>query len=58
MKACLYFYYENYFKKYSVGNKRIVRKLPLEVFHERLIHHFDIRFKKNDLRWPQRTKTK
>jgi hypothetical protein len=51
-------YDDTFFEKYSIGNKRIVSKLPLEVFHERLIHHFDIRFKKNDLQWPQRTKTK
>ena len=39
-------YGDKYFDKYSINSKRVVLKIPLEVFHERLIHHFDIRFKK------------
>ena len=51
-------YSKDYFQKYSLNGKRVVAKLPLEVFQERLIHHFDIRFKKNDIKWPQRKKNK
>jgi hypothetical protein len=47
-------YDDNYFDKYTVENKRQVAKLPLKIFQERLIHHFDIRFKKNDIQWPNR----
>ena len=46
----------NFFNKYSVNGRRIVSKMPLNVFQERLIHHFDIRFKNNDIQWPQRSK--
>jgi len=49
-------YEDNFFNKYSVEGKRVVSKLPLNVFQERLIHHFDIRFKKNDIEWPKRKK--
>ena len=35
-----------------------VSKIPLDIFQERLIHHFDLRFKKNDINWPQRKKRK
>ena len=56
---CNYTQYDKkYFNKYTVEGKRIVSKIPLKVFHERLIHHFDIRFKKNDIEWPQRSKSK
>ena len=51
-------YEKNFFNKYSLGGKRVVSKLPLEIFQERLIHHFDIRFKNNDIKWPQRKKQK
>ena len=51
-------YPDKYFNKYSVDNKRHVSKIPLEIFQERLIHHFDIRFKKNDIQWPKRKKNK
>ena len=47
-------YNDNYFDKYTVENKRQVAKLPLKIFQERLIHHFDIRFKKNNIQWPNR----
>jgi len=49
-------YNENYFNKYTVDGKRVVNKIPQKVFQERLIHHFDIRFKKNDIQWPKRKK--
>ena len=35
------------------NGERVVRKLPLDVFQERLVHHFDIRFKENELAWPK-----
>ena len=35
-----------FFDKYSTNGKRVVRKLPLHVFRERLIHRFDICLKK------------
>jgi hypothetical protein len=47
-------YDDNFFKKYTINGKRIVRKIPLDIFQERLIHHFDIRFKRNDIIWPRR----
>ena len=50
-------YGDNFFVKYSQGAKRVVRKMPLLIFQERLVHHFDIRFKQNDLAWPKRKKT-
>ena len=47
-------YVEGFFDKYTKDGKRVVRKMPLQVFQERLVHHFDIRFKRNDLSWPKR----
>ena len=47
-------YPKNYFEKYTVDGKRVVAKMPLKVFQERLIHNFDIRFKNNDIKWPKR----
>ena len=49
-------YDDKFFDKYTTNGKRIVRKLPMSIFQERLIHHFDIRFKRNDIIWPKRTK--
>lgn len=48
-------YPNDFFNKYTMNGKRLVRKLPLKVFQERLIHHFDIRFKMNSLSWPKRS---
>jgi hypothetical protein len=47
-------YATSFFDKYTINNKRIISKMPLKIFQERLIHHFDIRFKKKDIVWPQR----
>jgi hypothetical protein len=47
-------YRQSFFDKYSVNNKRIVSKMPLKLFQDRLIQHFDIRFKRNDISWPKR----
>ena len=41
------------YEKYTVNNKRIVSKMPLEIFQQCLVNHFDIRFKQNDIVWPQ-----
>ena len=43
--------------KYTVNGKRIVKKIPLSIFQDRLVEHFDIRFKKNDIVWPRRINT-
>ena len=45
------------FKKYTVNGKRVICKMPLYKFQNRLIEHFDIRFKRNTIVWPQRMKT-
>ena len=50
-------YETDHFKKYSIGGKRIVSKIPLDIFQERLIHHFDLCYKKNDIKRPCRKKT-
>ena len=47
-------YSTNFFDKHTVNGKRVVQKMPLQVFQERLVHHFDIRFKNNDVKWPKR----
>ena len=47
-----------YFKKYALDGKRVVSKLPHEVFQERLIHHFDTRFKRQKIKQPVRKKDK
>ena len=45
------------FKKHTVDGKRILRKMPLKLFQERLVEHFDIRFKvKKDVVWPSQMK--
>ena len=40
-------------KKYTVNGNRIVSKMPLSLFRKCLLEHFDIRFKMNDIVWPQ-----
>ena len=45
------------FDKYTVGNRRIVSKMPLALFQRCLVNHFDIRFKQNSIVWPTRMKT-
>ena len=44
------------FKKYTVGNRRIVSKMPLSLFQQCLVNHFDIRFKQNTIVWPRHMK--
>lgn len=46
------------FKKHTANGKRIARKIPLQVFRERLVEHFHIRFRvKQGIVWPKRFKT-
>ena len=40
--------------KYTTDGKIIVSKMPLKLFRECLIEHFDIRFKSNSIVWPRR----
>jgi hypothetical protein len=49
-------YPETFFNKYTINGKRKVSSMPLKVFQERLIHHFDIMFKNNEVKWPKRKK--
>ena len=41
------------FKKYTINGKRIVAKMPLNLFREYLINHFDIRYKMKTIEWPR-----
>ena len=41
-------------KKYTVNNHRIVHKMPLGLFKQCLVNHFDIRYKMQDITWPTR----
>ena len=45
------------YEKYEVDRKRIVSKMPLNLFQNRLVHHFNIRFEKQSIKWPVRLKT-
>ena len=45
------------FRKYTSGNKRIVSKIPLSLFQQCLVNHFDIRFKQNSITWPRHIKS-
>ena len=45
---------QDLFKQFEVDNKRIVQKMPLSLFMDRLVENFDIRFKNNDITWPKR----
>ena len=47
----------NPFKDCTVGGKRVVSKMTLELFQNRLIEHFDIQFKNNAINWPSRIQT-
>ena len=41
------------FHKYTVDGKRVVSKMPLNLFRDCLVRHFDIRFKNNSVHWPK-----
>ena len=45
------------YDKYTIDGKRVVKNMPLSIFQDRLVEHFNIRFKKNDIVWPKRMKT-
>ena len=49
---------DDYFNQCMVDGKRVVAKMPLKVFQERLTHNFDMRFKNNDIKWPKRKSNK
>ena len=40
--------------KFKRNGKRMVSLMPLKLFRECLVQHFDIRFKHNDIIWPAR----
>ena len=42
--------------KYIVNGKRVASKMPLLLFRQCLVNHFDIRFKNHDIVWPMRLK--
>ena len=42
------------FAKFTNNGKRMVSMMPLKLFRECLVQHFDIRFKNNDIVWPAR----
>ena len=42
-------YPENYFNQCMVHGKRVVTKMLLKVFQERLMHNFDTHFKNNNI---------
>ena len=41
-------------RKYTRDNYRVVNIMPLELFKQCLVNHFDIRFQKNVIKWPTR----
>ena len=41
-------------RRYTKNNYRIVKDMPMELFKRCLVNHFDIRFQKNDMKWPTR----
>ena len=42
---------------YVVDGRMVVKKMPTTVFQDRLIEDFDIRFKRNIIKWPSRINT-
>ena len=41
-------------RQYTRNNCRVVNKMPLDLFKQCLVNHFDIRYQKNDIKWPTR----
>ena len=41
-------------EKYAVNGKRVVSKMPLLLFRQCLVNHFQIRFERRDITWPKR----
>ena len=45
------------YDKYTIDGKRVVYTIPLSIFQDRLVGHFDIWFNKYEIVWPKRMKT-
>ena len=41
-------------RAYTRNGYRVVNKMPMELFKQCLVNHFDIRFQRNDIKWPTR----
>ena len=39
---------------YTRNGYRLVNKMPMDLFKLCLVNHFDIRFQRNDIKWPTR----
>ena len=46
------------FEPYTFDGHRVVSKMPLSLFRQCLINHFDLRFQMNSVKWPTRLKKK
>ena len=44
------------FDEYTIDGKRIIQKMPLKIFRQCLIHHFDICFQMKSIKWPSKKK--
>ena len=55
---CMNTIHESVFKEYTINGNRVVNKMPLDLFRQCLINHFDIRFKMNSIKWPKHIKNK
>ena len=55
---CMNIIHESVFKEYTINGNRVVNKMPLDLFRQCLINHFDIRFKMNSIKWPKHIKNK
>ena len=44
------------YDKYTVDGIRVVAKMPLHLFQQCLVRHFDIRFRRKDIIWPKHMK--
>ena len=50
--------HQSIFQPYTVDGKRQVNKMPLDLFRNVLINHFDIRFQTQSVKWPKQFKVK
>ena len=46
------------FDEYTIGGHRIVKNIPLKLFKQYLVNHFDIKFNENSIKWPSQLKNK
>ena len=44
------------FDEYTIDGKRIIQKMPLKIFRQCLINHFDICFQMKSIKWPSKKK--